>query len=304
MLQPVLVVISLYALPCEPMSRLTTGTVTSMSCRAIPGVACCPLISTPKRAKPTGGQLSGRRLKLEVGAELIWPVTAAATTCGAASICGAATSCGGAGSVVICLGTALGAAANCCGAGSVVICLGAALGKLLESRAATAAAAAAAADLGLPAGLAPPALGCPASALACVLAIRAAISGVIISAAQFSEVVTTPQKLCRRPQSDSRVLDGCRPLVVPPRNLSERTVTEFAVPQADMGFGKKTRSSAGAVVTPEVRMVDDAANRRTRADDWNLGAEEHARGESAPSLRKVTRDYLEKHKLQQALGLC
>ena len=91
---------------------------------------------------------------------------------------------------------------------------------------------------------------------------------------------------------------------MPPRNLSERTVTEFAVPQADMGFGKKTRSSAGAVVTPEVRMVDDAANRRTRADDWNLGAEEHARGESAPSLRKVTRDYLEKHKLQQALGLC
>ena len=38
MLQPVLTVISLNALPCEPMSRLTTGTVTSMSCRAIPGV--------------------------------------------------------------------------------------------------------------------------------------------------------------------------------------------------------------------------------------------------------------------------
>ena len=72
-----------------------------------------------------------------------------------------------------------------------------------------------------------------------------------------------------------------------------------------MGFGKKTRSSAGAVVAPaasEVGMVEDAANGRTRANDWNLGAEEHVRGESAPSLRKVTRDYLEKHKLQQVLA--
>ena len=72
-----------------------------------------------------------------------------------------------------------------------------------------------------------------------------------------------------------------------------------------MGFGKKTRSSAGAVVAPaagEVRMVEDTADRREPANDWNMGAEAHVRGESAPSLRKVTRDYLEKHKLQQVLA--
>ena len=111
-------------------------------------------------------------MKLEVGAELIWPVIAAATRWGAASICGAATS--------------------CCGACSVIICLGAALGKLLESRAATAAAAAAAADLGLPAGLGPPTLGCTPSALVCAWAISAAISGVIMRAARLSG--TTPQE--------------------------------------------------------------------------------------------------------------
>ena len=90
---------------------------------------------------------------------------AAATRWGAASICGAATS--------------------CCGACSVIICLGAALGKLLESRAATAAAAAAAADLGLPAGLGPPTLGCTPSALVCAWAISAAISGVIMCGASL-----------------------------------------------------------------------------------------------------------------------
>ena len=50
-----------------------------------------------------------------------------------------------------------------------------------------------------------------------------------------------------------------------------------------MGFGKKTRSSADAAVTPgEGNGVEG--------------------GESASSLRKVTRDYLEKHKLQQVLA--
>ena len=153
----------------------------------MPGVACWPWISTPKRARPTGGQLSGRCLKLEVGAELIWPVIAAGTTLGAAatgvgagSLCGAAVITLGAGSIC-------GAAANCCGAGSVVF-LGAAPGKLLERRAATAAAAAAAAaDFGLLAGAAlpalacaPGALACAPSALACALAIAAAMSGVIM----------------------------------------------------------------------------------------------------------------------------
>ena len=50
-----------------------------------------------------------------------------------------------------------------------------------------------------------------------------------------------------------------------------------------MGFGKKTRSSADAAVTPgEGNGVEG--------------------GGSASSLRKVTRDYLEKHKLQQVLA--
>ena len=128
---------------------------------AMAGVACWPWISTPKRARLSGGQLSGRRLKLEVGAELIWPVIAAGTTLGAAAPTGvgAAATVLGAGSVcgaAVGAGSVCGAAANCCGAGSVVF-LGAAPGKLLERRAATAAAAAAAAaDFGLLAAAAPP----------------------------------------------------------------------------------------------------------------------------------------------------